>query len=239
MTDETRNVPSARTARTTTPPTLRALLPAVLGGLVPCPEHDVALAEAERREETRALALRRHDAPRLLRCAGVWRHDQQATLAHFTPEVQADARAFLATWNRRHGLVINGPTGVGKTWLAVALLAELLVERNVQGCEFHMARALFSGLWQAMRQDREREHLAHLARVPVLVLDDLGQEKPSEAVVAALHELLSWRAQEYRPTILTTNLPLAQVESVYSPAIASRLSAWDQLTLGGSDRRRA
>lgn len=70
----------------------------------------------------------------------------------------------------------------------------------------------------------------------LLVLDDIGIERRTDWQMETLFTLICDRINECRPTIVTTNRSLKEID-VYDPGLASRLSGMTQLKLGGKDRR--
>ena len=72
----------------------------------------------------------------------------------------------------------------------------------------------------------------------LLLMDDLGVEKPSEWVREQLYTLINTRYLEGRPIIATSNTSLAQLEGRIGDRTCSRLSEMcETLHLGGKDRR--
>jgi DNA replication protein DnaC len=69
-------------------------------------------------------------------------------------------------------LVFIGPTGVGKTGLASALLLKAL-ENGYRGL-FLKAQDLFDELYTSLADRSTRNLLDHLARVDVLLIDEMG-----------------------------------------------------------------
>ncbi len=109
------------------------------------------------------------------------------TLATFdfseTPEIRPERVAALAQnsdWVKRaENLLFFGPSGVGKTHLAAAI-AHGLIEQSIRVRHF-TTTALVQEMQQA-RADLQLERcLAKLDKYAVLVLDDLGYVKKSEA----------------------------------------------------------
>ena len=147
----------------------------------------------------------------------------------------------------KRGLFINGAAGVGKTRLATALFWENLhrTAYKPSGSYEQLSaawatapdvllrlRATFNG------SGLEIDVVKELADVRLLVLDDLGAERQSEWTALALYTILSRRVNWMRPTIVTSNLTLKEIDAA-DPRLASRLGGMAQITLTGADRRLA
>jgi DNA replication protein DnaC len=104
------------------------------------------------------------------------------------------------------GLLLMGPSGVGKTHLAVASLKELI--RRGHHCLFCDYRELLKEIQASYNPASESTEMSILDPVrtaEVLVLDDLGASKPSAWVLDIIGLVLNARYNERRVTILTTN----------------------------------
>jgi DNA replication protein DnaC len=170
---------------------------------------------------------------------GVLKEHTAATLKEFESGVATRALSVLEKPQQYQGLLVTGPTGVGKTRLLAALARHaILGDKRVCYC---LARQLLRRIWNTYRDDAgetEEEVIADFSMCDLLVIDDLAHEgRVSEARLSALHEIISTRNGNYRPTAISTNLTLAEIAKHYDPALGSRLGAWLQVVLTGPDRR--
>lgn len=113
-----------------------------------------------------------------------------------------------------HDLYLFGPTGVGKSGIAAALAREVLERELVAGAVvFVDARTLIRRLKAAMGDDaRQADALGRVEtyeRAGLLVLDDLGAEYGTAYTRTTLEGLYAARLDAGRPTIITSNLPIA------------------------------
>ena len=104
------------------------------------------------------------------------------------------------------GLLLMGPSGVGKTHLAVAALKELL-RRGHQGifCDYRELLKEIQASYNPQSESTEMKILEPIRNTEILVLDDLGASKPSAWVLDIIGLVLNARYNERRVTILTSN----------------------------------
>jgi DNA replication protein DnaC len=105
------------------------------------------------------------------------------------------------------GLFLEGLPGVGKTHLAVAVLAQVIRTRGARGL-FYDTRdllRLIRSTYDPVSQAAEMDVLRPVMTADLLVLDDLGAEKTSEWVEETLNLIVNARYSERRTTIFTSN----------------------------------
>ena len=107
------------------------------------------------------------------------------------------------------GLLFTGSIGVGKTHLAVGVLRRLVQERGVKGlfCDYRELLKSIQNSYNAQVQTTELELLKPVFAAEVLVLDDLGAQKPNEWVWDTVALILNTRYNDKQTTIITTNYP--------------------------------
>jgi DNA replication protein DnaC len=100
-------------------------------------------------------------------------------------------------------IVFVGPTGVGKTGLASALLLKAL--HNGHRGLFVRAQDLFDEMYASLADRSSRRLITNLARVDLLVIDEMGYLNLRPEQTNVFFKLMEERYLK-RPTIITTNL---------------------------------
>lgn len=106
-----------------------------------------------------------------------------------------------------NGLLLTGSIGVGKTHLAVGMLQALIAERGARGL-FWDYRDLLKAVQHSYNPavaTTERDVLRPVFEAEVLVLDELGANRPTEWVWDTVAHILNTRYNDRRTTIITTN----------------------------------
>lgn len=82
------------------------------------------------------------------------------------------------------------------------------------------------------------EIIERLARVPLLILDDVGAEKTSDFVLQSAYLLFNKREQNEMPTYGTSNLSVEEIGKKLDERIASRIRGMCHVVqVGGEDQR--
>ena len=195
-------------------------------------------AEAERLTHQEWLALLldrewsfRHDRKLAARLRfAKLRHQAAPEDVNYRSDRGLDRALFMkliaGDWIANHdSLVITGPTGVGKSWLACALGHKAC--RDDRSVLYQRVPKLFASLALARGDGRHARLQRTLGSVQLLILDDWGLD-PLDAL--ARHDLLEILEERYgrRSTIITSQLPVAVWHEVigdptYADAILDRL----------------
>jgi DNA replication protein DnaC len=125
-------------------------------------------------------------------------------------------------WIRqRHSLLLIGPAGVGKSWLACALGHKAC--REDLSVAYHRLPRLFATLALARGDGRYPKVLKALARTDLLILDDWGPEKLNDEQRRDLLEIIEDR-YEKRSTIVTSQVPVDHwYDMIGNPTIADAI----------------
>lgn len=112
----------------------------------------------------------------------------------------------LCGWITEHNnVIITGPTGVGKTFLACALTRKVCLEGH-RAC-YHRLPSLLRRLAKARREGDYQKVMSKLAKFDLLTLDDWGVEKLDQVERLDLLELLEDRYGR-RSTMVTSQIPV-------------------------------
>jgi len=118
---------------------------------------------------------------------------------------------FVDTWPGTgdiKGLLLTGGCGVGKTHLAVAALLEIIRTGKPGRVLFSNFQDLIQEIQASFDSDQvpsKSELLQPLLDADLLVLDELGSQKPTQFVHDILYYVINTRYNDEKTTIFTTN----------------------------------
>jgi DNA replication protein DnaC len=155
----------------------------------------------------------------------------------FSQAYQA-AKAFAAA--PKGWLILSGPSGSGKTHLAAAIAGERL--KNGLPALYRITADLLDELRSTFVPEAELPYSQSFEQVrnaPLLVLDDLGTQSSTPWAIEKLDQLLTYRAGQELPTVITLSVPLEQFDDrmrnrLTDPALA-RLYRLKEKQSGGLD----
>jgi DNA replication protein DnaC len=147
------------------------------------------------------------------------------------------------------GLLLTGTIGTGKTHLAVGVLLALIEQRGVNAlfCDYRELLKEIQHSWNPQVNSTELGVLKPVFEAEVLVLDELGAQKPTDWVWDTVALILNTRYNDKLTTIITTNYPNLSAGAIKEETLGdrignrmhSRLSEMCVVVeLAGADRRR-
>lgn len=102
------------------------------------------------------------------------------------------------------GLIYTGSYGTGKTHLAAAIAIQLM--KNGMPVIFGTLISLLGKLKETYNGNGDEAKVLELYRnVDLLVVDDLGKERPTEWVLEKLYSIINERYENNRPVVITSN----------------------------------
>ena len=132
-------------------------------------------------------------------------------------------------------LIITGPVGTGKTWAALAAV-RAAVEAGTDVRFWPVVELL-----DALRPGGDDHALEAAMRCELLVLDDVGAERPTDWVAERMYAIVNRRWMDARPIVATTNHANGdELAAHVGERMRSRLvgSGAVVVRLTGNDRRR-
>ncbi len=151
---------------------------------------------------------------RLLAEARIPKRYEHCDLESYIPNdpTQKRAKADVVRFIERYplidvGLLFLGPCGVGKTHLAVSLLRHLILTKGDGGLFYDFRDLLreIQGSWNSVSQTSELEVLRPVLEAKLLVLDELGSNKPTEWVRETVAYIINCRYNDRKLTVFTSN----------------------------------
>ena len=109
------------------------------------------------------------------------------------------------------GFILYGGVGIGKTYL-VSCIANKLLEQYVPVIITSSIALL--GRYKKAYSDKQAEIVItnNLQQADLLIIDDLGVENDTTWAKEKLYEIIDFRYRNAKPTIVTTNLTLEQLQ---------------------------
>ena len=135
-------------------------------------------------------------------------------------------------------LLMTGSTGLGKTHLSLAIAREVINKGYgvIYGSTQNIISKLEKEKFQNFREDNESER--HFIDCELLIIDDLGTEYSTAFSNAAIYNVINSRIMMNKPTIISTNLSMRELEKSYTQRMVSRIIGNNiRLEFLGSDIR--
>ena len=137
----------------------------------------------------------------------------------------AGCGAAIPAWLlQAENLLLFGPSGVGKTHLAIAITMAMVAQDQV--CRFSPATALVQLLQKAKAAYDLPAMLQKLDRYALLVIDDISYVRRSELETSVLFELICHR-YERKSLLVTSNQPFREWDDIFPSG---------SMTVAGVDR---
>ena len=127
------------------------------------------------------------------------------------------------SWETEKGVYLCWGVWVWKTHL-VAAMVNALCYKWVR-CIYKSVPTLLNDIKDTfdMAGDGQKRIIDKCSRVEVLVLDDIGTEKPSDRVAEVLYMIINNRYEDMKTTIFTSNLKVPELWDRLTPRISDRI----------------
>ena len=154
-----------------------------------------------------------------------------ATFGNFSEREGAEAAFEVASdytvGNAPSILVFIGGTGTGKTHLLEAIGRQYLEQEHEGGAPYTVRYELVANMLRQLRESfrlkSEESVMTHAYKADLLLLDDIGAEKPSEWVEQELFNLIEDRYRNNKLLVVATNEVEPTIKAKLGDRIASRL----------------
>ena len=150
------------------------------------------------------------------------------------------AQHYARTFSPASGSILMlGATGLGKTYLS-ACIARTVADRGFSVAYESSIRVFadFEAEKFGNRGEEASDPTRRYFACDLLILDDLGTEMTTQFTVSALYQIVNTRMLDHKATIISTNLPTAELERRYGAQTASRLlGSYELYQFRGNDIR--
>lgn len=145
------------------------------------------------------------------------------------------------------GYYLHGKRSEGKTHCAAALVKQWIFDNYKDRKTWNCSRPLFvsvpmltltlrASFSNAGKGPDEGAIINNMIHAPLLVLDDLGREQPTEYVQTVLYVIINERYNRMQPTVITSNFNLDDLAPIVGEALTHRISEMCIPVLMGQDQ---
>jgi len=210
-------------------------------------QYEAACQERLRREEEEKAARKAAEMEARKNNPWEWLHGYAVPLkykdASFDNFIGGDQLKKIVRSFPENDMALSGMTGCGKTHLSVAILREMVINDTIQKGEarFTTVPRLLMEIRESFKEgsyESEKTIVDRYVDYPILILDDLGADRATEWAIETLYLIIDGRDSNLRPTLITTNLSVKDIEHHYGARIASRISGMRIINIGLPDYRK-
>lgn len=149
---------------------------------------------------------------------------------------------FAAAFGQNYqNLLLNGPSGLGKTFLCNCIAKEVLEQGFLV---IYLSAPEFFGFFEKYHFHHGETEIDYgfiqsIYDCDLLIIDDLGTEVITSVTQSDLFQTLNRRINDQKATVISTNLSIAQLSKTYSERTISRLlGEYTPLLFFGDDIRK-
>ncbi len=137
-------------------------------------------------------------------------------------------------------LFMHGNVGLGKSFLCNCIAKELLDKGRtvLYVSSIEMFKQLEEYKFHRNESTANEDFINYLTTAELLIIDDLGTETQTQFTSSELFNIINKRHTERKHTIISTNIGLPDIESMYSHRLESRfLGNFETMPFVGDDVR--
>ena len=152
-----------------------------------------------------------------------------------TPELVAQGIDWI---NQPVSSVLTGDAGRGKTHFSLCLAKEAVRKFGISNVIWFKSKRLDDEIVSCTKEFGSASYkIKTLSDVDILFIDDFGMDRSTERAERDYYEIIDTRWENYKVTVLSTNLTPKQIEKVYGARIYSRLKDFSWFLFNGPDLR--
>ncbi len=128
--------------------------------------------------------------------------------------VREYAENFAEHKERGDGLYLSGGFGTGKTHLAAAICHEVIKQgyQPIFGTMITLLERIKATYNSGAAEKTEWQIIDHYINCDLLIIDDLGKERPTGWALEKLYGIINARYEDCRPIVITANYGISQIE---------------------------
>jgi DNA replication protein DnaC len=145
--------------------------------------------------------------------------------------ILAETENFVDTFPNGKNILMYGTSGLGKTFLCNCI-AKALIDRGhtvIYQTPFSIIQLLERRAFTDRGNAFVQMAYDQLFSVDLLIIDDLGTEVPNSFTIGEFYNIINARILAEKSTVLSTNIKLSEIRTLYNDRIDSRIKGHYQL----------
>lgn len=137
-------------------------------------------------------------------------------------------------------IFMYGDVGRGKTFLCNCIAKEILDKGHIvlYASAIELFKVLENYRFHRDENKHNEEFIEYLTKADLLIIDDLGTEVQTQFTSSEIFNIINKRHTDRKHTIISTNIPLSEIETIYSHRLESRfMGNFELMKFVGEDIR--